>query len=47
MVTFYQFPEPHWRHLRATNIVESPCCGLRLRTDAAKLCTKVEHVTSD
>jgi len=36
MITFYQFPEAHWRHLRTTNIVESPFCGLRLRTDAAR-----------
>ena len=24
MVTFYQFPQEHWRHLRTTNVVESP-----------------------
>ncbi len=46
MVTFYQFPEPHWRHLRTTNIVESPFCGLRLRTDAARRYKKVEHATA-
>ncbi len=46
MVTFYQFPEPHWRHLRTTNIVASPFCGLRLRTDAARRYKKVEHATA-
>ena len=24
MVTFYDFPEAHWKHLRTTNVVESP-----------------------
>ena len=36
MVTFYDFPAEHWRHLRTTNVVESPFAALRLRTDAAK-----------
>jgi putative transposase len=46
LVAFYQFPKAHWRHLRATNIVESPFCGLRLRTDAALRYKKVEHATA-
>jgi len=24
MVTFYDFPREHWRHIRTSNIVESP-----------------------
>ena len=36
MVTFFDFPQEHWRHLRTTNPVESPFAALRLRTDAAK-----------
>lgn len=24
MVTFYRFPKEHWKHLRTTNVVESP-----------------------
>ena len=38
MVTFYDFPTEHWRHLhpRSTNVVESPFAALRLHTDAAK-----------
>ena len=24
LVTFYGFPKEHWRHLRTTNVVESP-----------------------
>jgi len=46
MVTFYQFPQEHWRHLRTTNVVESPFAGLRLRTDAAKRYKKVENATA-
>ena len=36
MVTFYDYPREHWRHLRTTNPVESPFAALRLRTDAAR-----------
>jgi putative transposase len=46
MVTFYQFPKEHWRHLRTTNVVESPFAALRLRTDAAKRFKKVENATA-
>ncbi len=35
-LTFYQFPEQHWSHLRTSNVVESPFAGVRLRTNAAK-----------
>jgi putative transposase len=46
MVTFYQFPQEHWRHLRTTNPVESPFAALRLRTDAAKRYQKVDNATA-
>lgn len=36
MITFYDFPKEHWKHLRTTNPIESPFAYLRLRTDAAK-----------
>jgi len=45
MVTFYQFPKEHWKHLRTTNVVESPFAALRLRTDAAKRYKKTENAT--
>jgi len=45
MVNFYQFPKEHWKHLRTTNVVESPFAALRLRTDAAKRYKKVENAT--
>ena len=35
-LTFYQFPESHWSHLRTTNVIESPFASVRLRTNAAK-----------
>jgi putative transposase len=46
MVTFYQFPKEHWKHLRTTNVVESPFAALRLRTHAAKRYKKVENATA-
>lgn len=45
MVTFHRFPKEHWKHLRTTNVVESPFAALRLRTDAAKRYKKVENAT--
>ncbi|HPP29207.1 MAG TPA: IS256 family transposase [Phycisphaerae bacterium] len=35
-LTFYQFPEAHWIHLRTTNPIESIFASVRLRTNAAK-----------
>jgi len=46
MVTFYHFPKEHWKHLRTTNVVESPFAALRLRTDAAKRYRKIENATA-
>jgi putative transposase len=46
MVTFYQFPREHWRHLRTTNVVESPFAAVRLRTTAAKRFKKVDSATA-
>jgi transposase-like protein len=36
LVTSYAFPKAHWKHLRTTNVVESPFAAVRLRTAAAK-----------
>ena len=41
MVSYYGYPMAHWRHLRTTNVIESPFAALRLRTDAAKRFKKV------
>lgn len=46
MVTFYDYPEAHWTHLRTTNVVESPFAAVRLRTSAAKRFKRVESATA-
>jgi transposase-like protein len=46
LVTFYTFPKEHWKHLRTTNVVESPFAAVRLRTAAAKRFKKVENATA-
>ena len=46
LVTFYAFPKEHWKHLRTTNVVESPFATVRLRTAAAKRFKKVENATA-
>jgi putative transposase len=46
MVTFYDFPEDHWKHLRTTNPVESPFAAVRLRTSAGKRYKKVANATA-
>lgn len=46
MVVFYDFPKEHWKHLRTTNVVESPFASVRLRTDAAKRYKRIENATA-
>jgi len=46
MVTFYDFPKEHWRHIRTTNVVESPFSAVRLRTGAARRFKKVANATA-
>ena len=46
MTAFYDFPAGHWRHLRTTNVVESPFAAVRLRTSAAKRFKKVDGATA-
>lgn len=46
MVASYAFPQEHWRHLRTTNVIESPVAAVRLRTSAAKRFKKVENATT-
>ena len=36
LLNFYDFPAEHWKHLRTSNVIESPFAAVRLRTDAAK-----------
>jgi transposase-like protein len=46
MTTFYAFPKEHWKHLRTTNVVESPFATVRLRTSAAKRYKKATNATA-
>ena len=46
LVSYYDFPEPHWKHLRTTNVIESPFAAVRLRTTAAKRFARTERATA-
>jgi transposase-like protein len=46
MVSFYAFPQAHWKHLRTSNPVESPFAAVRLRTEAGKRYKKVPGATA-
>lgn len=46
MVAFYEFPEQHWKHIRTSNVVESPFSAVRLRTDAARRYKNVANATA-
>jgi transposase-like protein len=36
LLTFFDFPAEHWKHLRTTNVIESPFATVRLRTRVTK-----------
>jgi len=36
LTTYYDFPCEHWKHLRTSNVVESPFSRVRLRTTASR-----------
>jgi putative transposase len=36
LLTFFDFPAHHWKHIRSTNIIESPFATVRLRTDKTR-----------
>ena len=36
LTTYYDFPAEHWKHLRTSNVVESPFSRVRLRTAASR-----------
>jgi len=42
-LTFYDFPQEHWQHLRTTNPIESIFAGVRLRTNVAKRLPNVNN----
>jgi len=43
LITFFDYPQEHWTHLRTTNIVESPFDQVRLRTDASRRFKKTQN----
>ena len=36
LLTFFDFPAEHWKHLRTTNVIESPFATVRLRERATR-----------
>ena len=42
-LTFYDFPQEHWLHLRTTNPIESIFAGVRLRTNVTKRLPNVDN----
>jgi transposase-like protein len=46
MCAFYAFPEEHWRHIRTSNVVESPFSTVRLRTGASRRYKNVANATA-
>jgi putative transposase len=36
LLTFFDFPSHHWKHIRSTNTIESPFATVRLRTDKTR-----------
>ena len=38
LLTFYDFPAEHWKHVRTTNPIESTFATVRLRTGKTKGC---------
>lgn len=36
LLTFYDFPAHHWKHIRSTNAIESPFATVRLRTNKTR-----------
>jgi len=46
MTAFYAFPKEHWKHLRTSNVVESPFSAVRIRTGPARRYKKVENATA-
>ena len=36
LLTFFDFPAQHWKHLRTSNVIESPFATVRLRQQVTK-----------
>jgi len=46
LLTFYNFPAEHWRHIRTTNPIESTFATVRLRTDKVRSCFSSQTVVT-
>jgi transposase-like protein len=46
LLTFYDFPAEHWRHIRTTNPIESTFATVRLRTNKVRGCFSTNTVTA-
>ncbi|MBP7764094.1 MAG: IS256 family transposase [Syntrophaceae bacterium] len=46
LLTFYDFPAEHWRHIRTTNPIESTFATVRLRTNKVRGCFSANTVLS-
>jgi len=46
LLTFYDFPAEHWRHIRTTNPIESTFATVRLRTAKVRSCFSATTVTT-
>lgn len=44
LFTFFDFPAPHWQHIRSTNPIESTFATVRLRTDKTRGCVSKETI---
>jgi transposase-like protein len=44
LMTFYDFPAEHWRHIRTTNPIESTFATVRLRTNKVRGCFSAQSV---
>ncbi len=46
LLTFYDFPSEHWRHIRTTNPIEFTCSTVRLRTAKVRSCFSSKTVVT-
>ncbi len=46
LLTFYDFPAEHWKHIRTTNPIESTFATVRLRTDKVRGCFSSQTVVT-
>lgn len=46
MLAFYDFPAPHWQHIRTSNPIESTFATVRLRTVKTRGCVSRQTILS-